>query len=109
MPDPNAFDVNSNLTVVNVENSITTDAFILKYSPDATTMWWATFYGGGDNTQGTDVPHSLICDKDDNVYVFGSTSATDFPIVNGFQSTHAGGVHCSVIYNWGMYGIHGTT
>jgi len=108
MPDPNAFDVNSNLTVVNVGNSITTDAFILKYSPDGTTMLWATFYGGGDNTQGTDVPHSLICDKDDNVYVFGSTSSTDFPIVNGFQSTHAGGVPFSVNYNGVNYGIQGT-
>src|SRR5690554_7667853 len=71
-------------------------------------MLWATFYGGGDNTQGTDVPHSLICDKDDNVYVFGSTSSTDFPIVNGFQSTHAGGVPFSVNYNGVNYGIQGT-
>jgi len=108
MPDPNAYDVNSNLTMLNVGNSITTDAFILKYSSDGTTMLWATFYGGGDNTQGTDVPHSLICDKDDNIYVFGSTSSIDFPIVSGFQSAHAGGTPFSVNYNGVNYGVAGT-
>src|SRR5690554_6213493 len=108
MPDPNAYDVNSNLTMLNVGNSITTDAFILKYSSDGTTMLWATFYGGGDNTQGTDVPHSLICDKENNIYVFGSTSSVDFPIVNGFQTTHAGGVPFSVNYNGVNYGTQGT-
>lgn len=107
MPDPNAFDVNSNLTVTNV-GTITTDAFIAKYSDDGTNMLWATFYGGGDNTQGTDVPHSLICDKDDNVYVFGSTSSIDFPIVNGFQTTHGGGTPIGISSNGTNFGIVGT-
>lgn len=107
MPDPNAFDVNSNLTVLNV-NIATTDAFIVKYSADGTTMLWATFYGGGDNYQGTELPHSLICDKDDNVYVFGSTSSLDFPIVNGFQPNHAGGTPFSVSSNGVRFGTVGT-
>ncbi|PWH86454.1 DUF7948 domain-containing protein [Brumimicrobium oceani] len=107
MPDPNAFDVNSNLTVVGV-GVITTDAFIAKYSEDGTNLLWATFYGGGDNTQGTDVPHSLICDKDDNVYVFGSTSSLDFPIVNGFQSNHGGGFPLAISSNGTNFGIQGT-
>ncbi|MDX1651829.1 MAG: hypothetical protein R3277_05020, partial [Brumimicrobium sp.] len=39
MPDPSAYDVNSNMTVIDV-NIATTDAFISKYSPDGTTMIW---------------------------------------------------------------------
>ena len=58
-PDGNAYDVNSNMTVGDV-GVATTDAFISKYSSDGQTMLWSTFFGGGDNTQGTDVPHSLI-------------------------------------------------
>ncbi|RFC53670.1 DUF7948 domain-containing protein [Brumimicrobium aurantiacum] len=107
MPDPNAYDVNSNITSVNI-GTVTTDAFIAKYSDDGTQMLWATFYGGGSNTEGTDVPHSLICDQDDNIYVFGSTSSLDFPIVNGFQTTHGGGTPFSINYNGTNFGIVGT-
>jgi len=108
MPDPNAYDVNSNFNVTNVPNSVTTDAFIVKYSDDGTTMLWATFFGGGDNSTGTDVPHSLICDKDDNVYVYGTTSSLDFPIVNGFQPNHAGGTPFSINSNGTRFGNIGT-
>jgi gliding motility-associated-like protein len=106
-PDPNAWDVNSNLTLVNV-GVVTTDAFISKYTADGTTMIWSTFFGGGDNTQGTEVPHSLICDLDDNIYVYGVTSALDFPIVNGFQPNHAGGTTLSVNFNGTNFGNVGT-
>lgn len=107
MPDLNAYDVTSNFTVVNV-GVITTDGFITKYAPDGTTMLWATFYGGGSNTEGTDVPHSLICDLDDNIYVFGTTSSLDFPIVNGFQPTFGGGTPIAISYNGTNFGIAGT-
>ncbi len=107
MPDANAYNISSNFTVTNI-GVITTDAFITKYSADGTTMLWSTFYGGGDNTQGTDVPHSLICDKDDNIYVYGTTSSLDFPIVNGFQTTHAGGKPFSLAYNGVNFGVVGT-
>jgi gliding motility-associated-like protein len=106
-PDPNAYDVNSNMTIPDV-NIATTDAFISKYSPDGTTMIWSTFFGGGDNTQGTEVPHSLICDKDNNIYVYGVTSSLDFPIVNGFQTTHAGGSTLSITSNGTNFGTVGT-
>ncbi|MBW7866886.1 MAG: gliding motility-associated C-terminal domain-containing protein [Brumimicrobium sp.] len=107
MPDPNTYDVTSNLTVINV-NVATTDAFLTKYSPDGTTMLWATFFGGGDNYQGTDVTHSLICDNNNNIYVFGTTSSTDFPIVNGFQSSFGGGSSIAINYNGTNFGTTGT-
>lgn len=107
MPDPDAYDTGSNMTVVDV-GIATTDAFISKYNPDGTTMLWSTFFGGGDNTQGTEVPHSLICDLDNNIYVYGVTSAIDFPIVNGFQPNHAGGTTLSINFNGTNFGNTGT-
>ncbi len=98
-PDPLAFDATSNFTVVNVFNSVTTDVFVSKYSQDGTTMLWTTFFGGGNNSIGTETIHSLICDQQNNLYMFGATSSTDIPIQNGFQSTHGGGSALYVSYN----------
>src|SRR3989344_1434603 len=107
-PDNSAYDVTSNFTVVNVANSVTTDAFLSKYSPDGSTMIWTTFIGGGDNTQGTETAHSLICDKLNNVYMYGVTSSIDFPIVNGYQPNHGGGTPLSVNFNGSNFGTTGT-
>ena len=60
-----------------------TDVFVSKYSSDGANMIWGTFLGGGDNIQGTETAHSLICDANDNVYIFGATSSTDFPTTIG--------------------------
>ena len=107
MPDPNSYNTTSNMTVVNV-NVVTTDAFISRYSADGTAMLWSTFFGGGDNTQGTDLPHSLICDQNNNIYVFGTTSSLDLPIVNGFQTTHGGGTPLAISYNGVNFGTVGS-
>ncbi|MGB0934303.1 MAG: gliding motility-associated C-terminal domain-containing protein [Lishizhenia sp.] len=106
-PDPNAFNVNSNFTL-DVTGSPTTDAYISKYSEDGTTMLWTTFIGGGDNIQGTETAHSLICDKQNNIYLYGVTSSLDFPIQNGFQTAHAGGSTFSVVSNGTNFGTVGT-
>ena len=105
-PDNSAFDVNSNFTVANNGNGLgygITDVFISKYSADGTTMLWTTFLGGGNDQQGTETVHSLICDKFNNVYLYGATSSTDFPMVNAFQATHGGGVTNSNHYFNGVY------
>lgn len=107
-PDNNAYNITSNFTVVN--NGLSagpgygiTDVFISKYATDGTTMIWTTFLGGGNDIQGTETVHSLITDKDNNLYAFGATSSTDFPIVNGYQTTHAGGTINSNFYFNGIY------
>jgi len=105
-PDNSAFDVNSNFTVANNGNGLgygITDVFISKYSTDGTTMLWTTFLGGGNDQQGTETVHSLICDKFNNVYLYGATSSTDFPMVNAFQPTHGGGAPNSNHYFNGVY------
>lgn len=107
-PDGNAYDINSNFTVPNVSNSITTDVFISKYSSDGSTMIWTTYLGGGNDTQGTETAHSLICDRQNNIYVYGVTSSIDFPTQNAFQNTHGGGTQFSVNSNGTNFGTVGT-
>lgn len=110
-PDNNAYDVNSNFTVANNGswgNPLpagygVTDVFVSHYTADGTNMLWTTFIGGGDNIQGTETVHSLICDKNNNIYLFGATSSLDFPIVNGYQSTHGGGTDLANFYQNGVY------
>lgn len=80
-----------------------TDVFISKYTSDGTTMIWTNFIGGGDELGGTETVHSLICDKDNNVYLYGATSSTDFPIVDGFQPVFAGGGPTANFYYNGVY------
>lgn len=106
-PDPLAFDITTNFT--SVYNGVqTTDVYISRYSPDGSTMLWTGFLGGGNTVTGTETVHSLICDKSNNVYVFGITSSTDFPTVNAFQSTHGGGSAVNVNFNGANFGSSGT-
>jgi len=99
-PDPLAYDINSNFTVLNGSYGIT-DVFVSKYSADGTQMIWGTFLGGGNNTQGTETVHSMICDAQDNLYIFGATSSNDFPTTSGaFDMSFNGG---NTTYNTNFY------
>lgn len=108
MPDSSVYDPNSNLSSVNI-GIATTDAFIAKYAPDGKTMLWSTFLGGGNNFDGTDAPQSLICDKNNDVYVYGTTSSQDFPTtINAFQSAFNGGTPMEFHYNGVFFDTYGT-
>ncbi len=107
-PDNNAFDISSNFTVLSGNYGIT-DVFISKYSTDGSLMLWTSFIGGGNNIIGTETVHSMISDQNDNVYFFGATSSTDFPIQGGYQTTHAGGRDSlDLYYNGVHYKMNGT-
>ncbi len=99
MPSGTSYDINSNFTVLNGAYGVT-DVFITKYSPDGSNMLWSTFLGGGNNNAGTEAAHSLICDLNDNIYVFGSTSSADFPTSAGaYDATHNGGTAAQLSFN----------
>jgi gliding motility-associated-like protein len=83
-----------------------TDVFISKYSSDGVQMLWTCFLGGGDDTQGTETVHSLICDSMNNVYLYGATSSSDFPFQNGYSGIHSGGV---LPLNFTSNGVHHLT
>ncbi len=97
-PDNEAFDVVSNFTLPTNPTYGITDVFISKYSSDGSTMIWGTYLGGGGQDEGSETAHSLICDKQNNLYVYGATSSTDFPIINAYQGAHAGGSPNSNFY-----------
>jgi gliding motility-associated-like protein len=103
-----AWNTTPNITVAGVSNSITTDVFISKYSADGTTMLWTNFIGGGDNNQGTETVHSLICDTLNNIYLYGATSSTDFPTQNAYQNSHNGGSQLQILFNGTNFGNVGT-
>lgn len=103
-----AWNSTSNFTQLNASASASlqygvTDVYISKYSADGTAMLWTNIIGGGTDFQGTETVHSLICDHSNNLYLYGATSSTDFPLMNAFQSTHAGGTAGSNYYQNGVY------
>ena len=57
-----------------VTRPASTDAFVAKVAADGTVQW-ATYLGGSDQ----DAPVALAVDAQDNLYVTGNTSSTDFP------------------------------
>ncbi len=106
-PTPNtlAFDINSNFTMLNGSYGIT-DVFISKYSADGTQMIWGTFIGGGNNNQGTETVHSMICDAQDNLYFFGATSSNDFPTTTGAYDVSFNGGNTAYLTNFLYNGVY---
>jgi hypothetical protein len=68
-----------------------TSAFISKISPDGKSLIFSTYLGGSLSNQGPGGSNTgtsgISVDTAGNVYVVGSTTATDFPTVNAFQQT----------------------
>lgn len=85
-----------------------TDIFISKYSADGTTMIYSTYLGGGNDFGGIEVVHSIVCNEADELYYFGTTSSSDFPLVNPYQATFNGGIYREFTSNgthfWGSDG-----
>lgn len=70
-----------------------TDIAITKYDTTGTQLIWSTFLGGS----GDDLPHSLITNSNDETYVYGTTSSTDFPTVNAYDDSWNGGTAITVL------------
>ena len=108
-----SYDTQGTLTQVNAAANLAlvygvTDIFISKYSDDGTSMIYSTYLGGGTDMGGTEVVHSLICNENDELYFFGTTSSADFPLVNAYQTTFNGGLYREFTSNgthyWGSDG-----
>ncbi|MEM6269087.1 MAG: PKD domain-containing protein [Bacteroidota bacterium] len=65
------------------------DISISKFNPTGTALVWSTYLGGTvDNEQ----PQSLITSEAGELYVYGRTFSSDYPVTAGaFQTTLAGG------------------
>jgi hypothetical protein len=60
--------------------------FVAKLSPDLTTFYYSVIIGGRTSGSG----NGIQVDNAGNAYVVGTTFASDFPVVNGAQSTFGG-------------------
>lgn len=77
---PGAYNVNF--------NGGTADVAITKYSPNGLTRIFSTYLGGNE----TELPHSLVVNSRDELYVFGTTSSTNFPTTaNAIDTSYNGG------------------
>lgn len=92
-----ATDVNGNVYVTGLTGSaafpgsgsglIGSDrAFVSKFSPSGQLLF-TTLIGGSSFTEA----FGIAVDRAGNIYVTGQTGSTDFPIVNGFQTSYGGG------------------
>jgi hypothetical protein len=59
------------------------DVFLARLNSNGSALDYVTYLGGN----GTEYPAGVGVDSGFNVYVAGTTSSSDFPTVNGFQST----------------------
>ena len=64
-----------------------TGPFVAKISGSGEILHFSTKLGGS----GISVVRGLAVDADGDAYVVGSTNATDFPVLNAYQPTSAGG------------------
>ena len=65
-----------------------TDAFVLKLIPSQGTsgLYYASYLGGASADEGT----GITVDSAGKIYVVGTTQGTDYPMVNGFETSLAG-------------------
>jgi beta-propeller repeat-containing protein len=68
-----------------ISNSCSGDAFVAKIDANGKLIY-STVIGG----TGKDVATAVAADADGNAFIAGSTSSTDFPVINHFQSAAAG-------------------
>lgn len=65
-----------------------TDIALTKFSLDGTDVIYSTYLGGS----GDDLPHSLITDAQNNLYMLGTSGSKDYPVLAGtYQPVFAGG------------------
>jgi len=64
------------------------DVAITKFAADGSNLLYSTYLGGANQETG----HSLICDSDDNIIMFGVTGSADFPTTTGvYMENFVGG------------------
>lgn len=87
-----AYDISFN-SIVGPGN---TDVVITKYNSAGTNLIFSTYLGGN----GSEIVTSLICDAQDNLYLYGATESSNFPMAGTpYDATFNGGVYLSFVFN----------
>ncbi|MDC0204233.1 gliding motility-associated C-terminal domain-containing protein [Flavobacteriales bacterium] len=78
-----AYDITYNNTIGG------TDVAITKYDTSGTQRIYSTYLGGSKD----ELPHSMIVNSADELFIFGTTASSDFPTtLSAYQTTFKGGV-----------------
>jgi gliding motility-associated-like protein len=92
-----AYDVSFNGGIV--------DIAISKYDTTGTFMVYSTYVGGNSD----ELPHSMIVNSNDEIFVYGTTSSTNWPYTTGcYDSTFAGGTATDLQNGLGVNFINGS-
>ncbi|OFY86544.1 MAG: hypothetical protein A3F72_08675 [Bacteroidetes bacterium RIFCSPLOWO2_12_FULL_35_15] len=82
-----------------------TDVVITKYDSSGTFLQYSTYLGGATSTE---IVTSLVVDAQNNLFLYGATGSSDFPITtNAYDATFNGGILLRFVYN-GSYFDNGT-
>jgi len=73
-----------------------TDAFVACLDQDLTTLNWITFFAGSEDEAGRGVVALRDSSFKRYLFITGETNSNDFPVYNGIQMTHGGGVDAFV-------------
>lgn len=63
------------------------DIAVSKFTPTGNNLVWSTYIGGAGN----EVPHSMVVNDADELYILGTTNSTNFPTTSGCWQTSFGG------------------
>ncbi|MBP7809604.1 MAG: gliding motility-associated C-terminal domain-containing protein [Bacteroidia bacterium] len=73
-----------------------TDVVVTKYNPSGTGLLFSTYLGGS----GSEIVTSLIVDVNNNLFLYGATGSSDFPISAGaYDATFNGGNFINFMFN----------
>ncbi len=75
------------------------DVGITKYNPDGSARLYSTYLGGN----GDELPHSMVVNSNDELFVFGTTGSSTFPVTaNAFDTSFNGGNDPGIFYGLGV-------
>ncbi len=79
-----------------------TDVVITKYDSSGTFLQYSTYLGG---STGSEIVTSLVVDIQDNLFLYGATGSSDFPVTaNAYDQTFNGGTYLSFFANGTKFG-----
>ncbi len=82
-----------------------TDVVITKYDSSGTFLQYSTYLGGAASTE---IVTSLVVDGQDNLFAYGATGSSDFPVTsNAYDQTFNGGTGLTFAANGTTY-LNGT-
>ncbi|OPY69632.1 MAG: Beta-propeller repeat protein [Syntrophorhabdus sp. PtaU1.Bin002] len=76
------------------------DAFVAKLGPSGNSLVYSTYLGGSSG----DAAYAIAIDSSGNAYVAGAASSTNFPTVNAYQGSFAGGGNDAFVAKLGPSG-----